>query len=228
MSEIGRDVGYVFQNPDHQIFAATVHEEVAFGPENFGITGDALEERVAGAIETVGLDGLEDADPFALSKGQRQRVALAGILATDPEVIVFDEPTTGLDAAQQERFMDLVAQFNRESDLTVVMVTHDMEKVAQYASRVVVLSDGEAVYRGVPRELFADGDRLAAYDLQPPHVVELSNRLRNVTNADDPPALSVDELVAGLGGPGVVDGEFAGGRDGDSRRGRGRGVSSGE
>jgi energy-coupling factor transport system ATP-binding protein len=202
MAELGREVGYVFQNPDHQIFAATVREEVAFGPENFGIEGDALEARVADAIETVGLDGLEEADPFALSKGQRQRVALAGILATDPEVIVFDEPTTGLDAAQQDQFMDLVARLNREESLTVVMVTHDMGKVATYASRVVVLDDGAVAFEGSVRELFADEDRLATHDLQAPHVVETANALRDGEGA---PALSVDELVAGLGGPGAAD-----------------------
>jgi energy-coupling factor transport system ATP-binding protein len=241
MAEIGREVGYVFQNPDHQIFAATVREEVAFGPENFGIEGDALEERVTGAIETVGLDGLEEADPFALSKGQRQRVALAGILATDPSVIVFDEPTTGLDAEQQDRFMDLVAQFNRESGLTVVMVTHDMEKLARYASRVAVLSDGALAYDGGVRELFADGDRLVDLDLQPPHVVDLSNRLRDTADPTDPPALSVEELVAGLGGPGAVDTDTdtdtdadadtdTGGRThtGRADHGRDRGVSTDE
>jgi len=95
MSEVGRRVGFVFQNPDHQIFAATVEEEVAFGPENFGLEGEELDRRVADAIRTVDLDGLEGADPFNLSKGQRQRVALASILATDPDAIVFDEPTTG-------------------------------------------------------------------------------------------------------------------------------------
>jgi energy-coupling factor transport system ATP-binding protein len=201
MAEIGREVGYVFQNPDHQIFAATVREEVAFGPENFGIEGDALEARVTDAIETVGLDGLEEADPFALSKGQRQRVALAGILATDPEVIVFDEPTTGLDAAQQDQFMDLVARLNREESLTVVMVTHDMGKVATYASRVVVLDDGAVAFEGGVRALFADEARLATHDLRAPHVVETANALRD---GEGTPALSVDELVAGLGGPGVA------------------------
>jgi energy-coupling factor transport system ATP-binding protein len=197
-AEIGREVGYVFQNPDHQIFAPTVREEVAFGPENFGLAGEALDERVTRAVETVGLDGLGEADPFALSKGQRQRVALAGILATDPDVIVFDEPATGLDATQQDRFMDLVASLNREAGLTVVMVTHDMETVATYASRAVVLADGAVAYEGGVRDLFADTDRLTGLDLRPPHVVDLSNRLRDPA---DPPALSVAELVAGLGGP---------------------------
>lgn len=201
MSAIGRDVGYVFQNPDHQIFADTVHEEVAFGPENFGLSGDELDRRVRRALETVELDGLADADPFALSKGQRQRVALAGILATDPSVIVFDEPTTGLDATQRDRFMGLVAELNREEGMTVVMITHSMETVARYAPRTVVLRDGRIVYDGSTRRLFADRDRLDANELQPPHVVEAANRLAAARGMTDAlPALSVDELAAGLGG----------------------------
>jgi ABC-type cobalt transport system, ATPase component len=201
MSAIGRDVGYVFQNPDHQIFADTVREEVAFGPENFGLSGDELDRRVRRALETVELDGLADADPFALSKGQRQRVALAGILATDPSVIVFDEPTTGLDATQRDRFMGLVAELNRRERMTVVMITHSMETVARYAPRTVVLRDGRVVYDGSTRRLFADRDRLDANDLQPPHVVEAANRLAAARGMTDAlPALSVDELAAGLGG----------------------------
>lgn len=194
MAEIGRNVGYLFQNPDHQLFARTVREEVSFGPKNFGITGETLETRVSRAISAVELDPLEEADPFNLSKGQRQRVALASVLATDPEVIVFDEPTTGLDAIQQRRFMDMVAELNRHEQLTVVMVTHDMPTVARYAPRTVVLRDGQKVADRPTRDLFA-GD-LGRWDLTAPHVVDLSNRL-----GDDNalPALSVDELVAGLG-----------------------------
>jgi len=223
MAELGRSIGYVFQNPDHQIFAETVEKEVAFGPENFGLSGDALDEAVADAVATVELDGLEDADPFNLSKGQRQRVALASILATDPEVIVFDEPTTGLDAAQQRRFMDLVADLNREAGLTVVMVTHSMDTVTRYAPRTVVMEDGRKVADGPTRELFADGDRLADWQLTAPGPVELSNRLAAVT--DQPaalPALSVEELVAGIDG---VPAAPASDAVGDSA---GRTVGSGE
>jgi energy-coupling factor transport system ATP-binding protein len=208
MSGIGRDVGYVFQNPDHQIFADTVREEVAFGPENFGLEGEDLDRRVREALETVELDGLEDADPFSFSKGQRQRVALAGILATDPEVIVFDEPTTGLDATQQERFMQLVAKLNREESVTVVMVTHSMDTVARYAPRTAVLKNGQVVFDGSTRELFADADLLADNDLQPPHVVEASHELATAAGIDDAlPALSIDELVAGLEPGTAADGK---------------------
>ena len=222
MSEVGQSVGFVFQNPDHQIFASTVVEEVAFGPENFGIRGEPLDCRVAEAIETVELDGLEETDPFALSKGQRQRVALASILATDPDTIVFDEPATGLDAAQQSRFLDLVARLNRDDDVTVVVVTHDMTTVARYTPRTVVLADGRKVADRSTRELFADERALGEWELAPPHTVALSNRLaEDPAPPDEPvglPALSVDELVAGLGGEGAAR-EAATERDRDDRPG---------
>jgi energy-coupling factor transport system ATP-binding protein len=201
MSEIGQEIGYVFQNPDHQLFASTVREELEFGPRNFGMEGGELEDQVQRAIDTVDLGQLVDADPFNLSKGQRQRVALGSILATDPSIIIFDEPTTGLDAPQAKQFMDLVARLNRKEGVTVVMVTHGMQTVATYAPRTVVMSDGSLASDTRTRELFADEDRLREYELLQPQQVELSNRL-----AADPgalPALSIGELVTGLGGPGA-------------------------
>lgn len=228
MAEIGRSVGYVFQNPDHQIFADTVHEEVSFGPENFGLEGEALERAVSEAIETVELDGLEEADPFTLSKGQRQRVALASILATDPDAIVFDEPTTGLDATQRDQFMDLVARLNREEGVTVVMITHSMRTVARYAPWTVVMADGRIVADRPTRELFADEQALERWELEPPQPVALSNRLARLDGRKDAlPALSVAEVVEGLDGPDspTVDAEIAGDEAGerdDVRSGDGR------
>lgn len=215
MSTVGRSVGYVFQNPDHQIFEDTVHAEVAFGPENFGLAGDELDRAVADAIETVELDGLEEADPFNLSKGQRQRVALASILATDPDAIIFDEPTTGLDATQQKTFMDLVARLNRTEGLTVVMVTHSMHTVTQYAPRTIVLEDGKKVADRPTREVFADDTQLERWGLAPPQPVALSNGLAESMSPEHEnalPALSVTEVVEGLGGPGA--GQSASNRDG--------------
>lgn len=197
MKEIGREIGFLFQNPDHQLFAKTVREEVTFGPENFGLTGDTLETRVDEAISAVELEPLTDADPFNLSKGQRQRVALASVLATDPAVIIFDEPTTGLDAAQQEKFMNMVARLNRDKGTTIVMVTHDIPTVARYAPRSVVLQDGRVVVDGPTREVFAQEAHLRAGGLTPPHVVSVANELGDQNAL---PALSTDELVTGLGG----------------------------
>jgi energy-coupling factor transport system ATP-binding protein len=196
-SERGRRIGYVFQNPDHQLFAETVRDEVAFGPANFGYSGSELDERVVAALETVDLLSLADEDPFKLSRGQRQRVALAGILATDPSCIIFDEPTTGLDATQHGQFMELVGRLNRTEGLTVIMITHDMETVARYAPRAVVMDAGRVVFDGRTRALFADPALLARYQLRAPQVTQLAHRLA----PDAPPALSERELITALGGP---------------------------
>lgn len=205
MTTVGRSIGYVFQNPDHQLFADTVREEARFGPENFGLSGAELTDRVTDAIETVELGELEESDPFTLSKGQRQRVALASVLATDPEVI---EPTTGLDAPQQERFMGLVARLNRERNLTVIMVTHSMRTVTKYAPRTVVMVDGRKVADRPTRELFADESALNDWQLKPPQPVALSNELATDAGLEDAlPALSVGEVVTGLGGHGVIAGD---------------------
>jgi energy-coupling factor transport system ATP-binding protein len=196
-TERGRQVGYVFQNPDHQLFAETVREEVAFGPSNFGYSGQDLDDRVTAALETVDLTPLAQEDPFKLSRGQRQRVALAGILATDPGCIIFDEPTTGLDATQHRQFMQLVGRLNRREGLTVIMITHDMGTVARYAPRAVVMDAGRVVFDGATRALFADPELLARYQLRAPQVTRLAHRLA----PDAPPALSEQELISALGGP---------------------------
>lgn len=221
MTTVGRSIGYVFQNPDHQLFADTVREEVRFGPENFGLSGAELTDRVTEAIETVELGELEESDPFTLSKGQRQRVALASVLATDPEVIVFDEPTTGLDAPQQERFMGLVARLNREQGMTVIMVTHSMRTVTKYAPRTVVMVDGRKAADRPTRELFADERALNAWQLKPPQPVALSNRLAADAGLDDAlPALSVAEVVTGLGGTDAIAGDGETEIDADGGRNR--------
>jgi energy-coupling factor transport system ATP-binding protein len=177
MSEIGQSVGFVFQNPDHQIFANTVRKEVEFGPRNFDIQESELQTRVDSALQTVGLSEHENADPFNLSKGQRQRVALASILATHPRILIFDEPTTGLDAAQRDSFMSLITRLNQEENLTVIMITHSMQTVARYAPRSIVLRDGSIVYDGSTRALFADMERLEMNNLRPPPVVNLAQKL---------------------------------------------------
>ncbi len=177
MSEIGQSVGFVFQNPDHQIFANTVRKEVEFGPRNFDIQESELQTRVDSALQTVGLSEHENADPFNLSKGQRQRVALASILATHPRILIFDEPTTGLDAAQRDSFMSLITRLNQEENLTVIMITHSMQTVARYAPRSIVLRDGSIVYDGSTRALFADIKRLEMNNLRPPPVVNLAQKL---------------------------------------------------
>ncbi len=174
--QLGRSVGYVFQNPDHQIFAETVFDEVAFGPRNHGVPPGEVKERVAEALAAVGLAGRDREDPFAMTKGERQRVAVASVLATRPHVIVLDEPTTGLDYREQRRMMDLVRRLN-EAGHTVIIVTHTMWVVAEYAHRTVVVKDGAIWLDGPTRAVMAREEELLAASLKPPQVVRLGNRL---------------------------------------------------
>ncbi|BDG61320.1 ABC transporter ATP-binding protein [Caldinitratiruptor microaerophilus] len=188
--QLGRTVGYVFQNPDHQIFAETVFDEVAFGPRNHGVTGAELRQRVTEALEAVGLAGREQEDPFAMTKGERQRVAVASVLATRPRVIILDEPTTGLDYREQRRMMDLVRRLS-EAGHTILFVTHTMWVVAEYAHRTVVVRDGRIWMDGPTRQVMAREPELLEAHLRPPQLVRISNRLGGTL-------LSLDECLAVL------------------------------
>jgi energy-coupling factor transport system ATP-binding protein len=173
VASLGREVGYCFQNPDHQIFSSTVRDEVAFGPRNFGLPKEDVVRNVSDAIKTVGLEGREEADPFALTKGERQRVAVASVLAARPPVIVLDEPTTGLDYAEQRRMMDLVTRLNAEGH-TIIIITHSMWVVAEYAPRTVVMADGEIIADGPTREVFSKAAALARANLLPPRLARMT------------------------------------------------------
>lgn len=185
--ELGKKVGYVFQNPDHQIFSDTVFEEVAYSLKLRGADEDLIKQRVAEALEAVGLVGFEKEDPFALTKSGRQRVAVAAVLAAKPDVLILDEPTTGLDYAEQRSMMELVKHLNQEGS-TIIFVTHHMWVVAEYAHRVYVVKDGLIMLEGTPREVFAHEEELNNAFLRPPHLVSLSNRLGKTM-------LNVDEMV---------------------------------
>jgi energy-coupling factor transporter ATP-binding protein EcfA2 len=183
---LGERVGYVFQNPDHQIFSDTVFDEVAFGPNIREMEEDEIGERVSEALAAVGLEGRGGEDPFSLTKGERQRVAVASVLAVRPEVLILDEPTTGLDYAEQKRMMGLVRDLN-EAGSTIIIVTHTMWVVAEYAHRAAVVQDGRVTLRGSVREVFAREDDLREAALRPPHIVSFGNALGF-------PVLSVEEL----------------------------------
>ncbi|UCH32962.1 MAG: ABC transporter ATP-binding protein [Armatimonadota bacterium] len=185
--DLSHRVGYVFQNPDHQIFADTVREEVAFGPRNFGLPEREIAGRVESSLAAVGLAGLEDADPFSLTKGERQRVAVASALATQPQVLVLDEPTTGLDYRQNRGMMDLLRRLNKAGH-TIVIVTHSMWVAAEYARRAVVLSEGTVILDCGMREAMAQPGVLAQARLRAPQAARLGGALGGVT-------LSVDELA---------------------------------
>ena len=171
-----RAVGYLFQNPDHQIFQSTVREEVAFGPRQLGLAHAEAERRVEAAVAAVGLEGREDDDPFAMPKGDRQRVALASVLAMEPEILVMDEPTTGLDRREVAALMDAVAALNR-GGTTVVFITHAMDVVARYARRIAVVAGGRVVGEGPPRKVLADDELLSRAGLEPPLAARLAREL---------------------------------------------------
>jgi energy-coupling factor transport system ATP-binding protein len=184
---LGQRVGYVFQNPDHQIFSDTVFDEVSFGPKVRALREDEVRERVEEALAAVGLGGRGDEDPFGLTKGERQRVAVASVLAVRPEVLILDEPTTGLDYAEQRSMMDLVRRLN-EAGSTIIAVTHTMWVVAEYAHRAAVMKDGRMALSGTVREVFVRDEELRDAYLRPPHIVSLGNSLGHTV-------LSVEELL---------------------------------
>lgn len=174
--KIGQKVGYVFQNPDHQIFSELVFDEVAFGLRLRGVSEDEIKLRVAEALEAVGLSGFEQEDPFSLTKSGRQRVAVASVLAVKPEVLILDEPTTGLDYKEQRSMMEMVKDLNNQGS-TIIFVTHHMWVVAEYAKKVFVVKDGQLLMSGTTREVFAEEEELKDSFLRPPHFVQFSNRL---------------------------------------------------
>ena len=190
--ELARLVGYVFQNPDHQIFARTVQEEVGFSLKALGESPKTIEKRVAEALEVVGLQGYDQKAPFTLTRGERQRVAVASVLAAQPQVVILDEPTTGLDYRHQINMMEMLRRLNQHGH-TVIIITHSMWVAAEYAERTILLKDGGILSDGPTRAVFADETRLAEGSLRPPSLVRLSNWLGTQ-------ALTVDQMVQELKG----------------------------
>ena len=191
VSERARQVGFLFQNPDRQICQNTVREEIAFGLR--AVWGkqekDRIDERVNELLALFSFTG--DEEPFSLSRGQRQQVALASTLAIGPAVLILDEPTTGLDYRECCHIMDRIAQMNREKGVTVVMVCHDMEVVLDYARRALVMAQGRILADGPVRELFRDADLMKRASLMPPQMIELSGRLGgDLACADDAETLA--------------------------------------
>ena len=189
---LGQRVGYVFQNPDHQIFSETVFDEVAFSPRLRKLSEDEIKIRVNEALEAVGLVGFEAEDPFALTKSGRQRVAVAAVLAAKPDVLILDEPTTGLDYAEQRSMMNMVRSLNKQGS-TIIFVTHHMWVVAEYARRVFVMKDGKVILEGSTRDVFSHDAELKDAFLRPPHFVEFSNRIGHTF-------LNPDEMYAYIEG----------------------------
>lgn len=171
--ELARYVGYLFQNPDHQIFSESVFDEVAFGPRNIGIKGDELKARTRAALETVGMAERRTDDPFALTKGDRQRTALASVLAMEPKIIILDEPTTGLDFEEVRSVMELLRDLNRKG-ITIIIVTHSMPLVAEYVPRSVIMRDGAIVMDGSTRDVMAWSAKSYELGIEPPLVTKIT------------------------------------------------------
>ena len=174
--EIRKNAGMVFQNPDNQIIATVVDEDVAFGPENLGIPTEKMKRYVKEALETVEMTAYADADPNKLSGGQKQRVAIAGVLAMRPKCIVLDEPTAMLDPIGRHEVIDTVKRLNREEGMTVVLVTHHMDEVID-ADKLYVMNKGQIEMGGTPREVFADVEKIKSLGLDVPQSTELAFRL---------------------------------------------------
>jgi energy-coupling factor transport system ATP-binding protein len=191
-AETAHEAGYVFQNPDHQIFAATVKDEAAFGPRNFGLDRDEVERRCAEVLSAVNLVEVAERDPFLLSKGERQRLAVASVLALWPRLLILDEPTTGLDYREQRRMMALVSDLNR-AGIAIVMITHTPWLVAEYARRAVLMRKGRVLYDGAVREFFERDELLEGSSFRAPEVTRLGRRF-GIT------ALRAEELAAALKG----------------------------
>ena len=173
---IRRSIGMVFQNPDNQIVANVVEEDVAFGPENLGISSAEIRHRVDNALQQVGMSKYANHAPHLLSGGQKQRIAIAGIIAMEPKCIVLDEPTAMLDPRGRREVMETITKLNREKGITVVLITHHMDEAAQ-AQRVVVMHKGKVAADGAPKEVFSQVELLHSIGLAAPETVELCNVL---------------------------------------------------
>ena len=195
--DIRRTVGMVFQNPDNQIVANVVEEDVAFAPENLGVPSDEIRRRVADALKAVGMYEYREHAPHLLSGGQKQRVAIAGVIAMEPRYIVLDEPTAMLDPISRADVLRTIRTLNREKGITVVLITHHMDEAAQ-ADRLVVMSKGKVIADGAPKEVFQDVEGLKAVGLTVPQTTELLWQLRQEGLNVPLDALSDEECAAAL------------------------------
>ncbi len=182
LKPIRKKVGLVFQFPEYQIFEDTVKKDILFGPKNFNIENP--EEKAMEIAERLDITNLLDRSPFTLSGGQLRKVAISGILASQPEILIFDEPTVGLDPFTKYELLEFLRQLNEEQKKTIIIITHDMEVVSKYAKRVVVLNHGEVVYDGKKEELFAKEDLLSTYNLNYPQTVSILKELKTRLGLD--------------------------------------------
>lgn len=195
--DIRAKAGMVFQNPDNQLVATIVEEDVAFGPENLGIDPAEIRKRVDDSLEKVGMSEYKRHAPHLLSGGQKQRVAIAGILAIEPECIIFDEPTAMLDPSGRKEVLNNIKYLNKEHGMTIILITHYMDEAAQ-ADRIIVMDDGSIKMEGTPREIFPQVERMKTIGLDVPQVTELAYELKKAGIKINEKILNVDEMVEEL------------------------------
>ena len=179
MKALRNQVGLVFQYPEHQLFEVDVLSDVCFGPKNQGLSKEECEKRAREALKLVGLkDKYYDASPFELSGGQKRRVAIAGVLAMEPQVLILDEPTAGLDPKGRDEILDQIAYLHKKRNLTVILVSHSMDDIAKYADRIIVMNQGEVMYNDVPKKVFAHYKELEQVGLAAPQVTYIMHELK--------------------------------------------------
>lgn len=199
MKKIRQTVGLVFQYPEHQLFEETVYRDVAFGPQNLGLGAEEVEARVKEALTLVGLnyEKLKDVSPFELSGGQKRRVAIAGVLAMKPKVLILDEPTAGLDPKGRDEILGEIKKLHQSQKITVILVSHSMEDIANLVDRIIVMSKGKIVLTDNPRNVFKQSELLQSIGLGVPQVTQLAGELSK-RGIDIGNCISIDEAYEGL------------------------------
>ena len=194
MRRLRSKVGLVFQYPEHQLFEVDVLSDVCFGPKNQGLSQEEAEKRAREALRMVGIsEEYEKQSPFDLSGGQKRRVALAGVLAMEPEVLILDEPTAGLDPRGRDEILDQISLLHKERGITVILVSHSMEDVAKYVERIIVMNQGEVMYDDVPREVFRHYKELESVGLAAPQVTYIMHTLKDRGFDADENATTIEE-----------------------------------
>lgn len=197
MTEVRRKVGLVFQYPEYQLFEETVAKDVAFGPKQVGMTGEKLDRVVEESIRLTGLDyeEVKERSPFELSGGQKRRVAIAGVLAMKPEILILDEPTAGLDPSTHRDVLELIRRIHRKERMTILLVSHNMGDIAELADRVLVMNRGKLVMNGTPAEVFSRGEPLWEMGLGLPPATEFMERLKERMPGIDAAQLSIEDAA---------------------------------
>ena len=195
LKDIRQRVGLVFQYPEHQLFEETIESDIAFGPKNMGLPPEEVTRRVKEAMDLVGLDydKLKGGSPFELSGGQMRRVAIAGVLAMEPQVLILDEPTAGLDPRGRDEILQEISELRERGNITVILVSHSMEDIARLVDKIAVMHQGKMVLTGSAREVFMNHERLISMGLGIPQVTELMIKLEQRCKGISPSALTVEE-----------------------------------